>query len=557
MTRTFLVLAAAVFFDASLARAQEARTEVVELSNGTPLHGALVSIVDDRIANRLAGARFTDQNGRAVVRPPGSGRYRVRAEKVGYDTWTSVLLPFSRTPTIVRIGMAPRRRPIRTVIVKGASPCEDLSAQGTTAADLWTEIHKALSAGALAESQGLVTMDIDVTERVLDADLRVVSEHTDRRQGVTRQMLGGPGVPIDPGTVPTRTGPRGYRAPDAATLLSENFVKDHCFSAVRGSGEQNGLLGLEFKPAKLGTTPDFSGVFWLDPVTSALRYLVFDYVNLPVSGRAARARGRIDYEQLPTGEWFARRWSMRIPRTATAGAGASREVVVGYTDRSGIARARGFVEAAAVLSPIEGAERGLSGFVFDSTTGRPLRGVEVMTRDGRHRTSTNAAGMYVLPVDAMSADSLVFIHPRLSLLQARQVQPVAAGGEARSVVSLWTPSYATLRARLCPRDKAFRETPGIMLGYVKDPGGMPVPGAQVTATWAVLWVEQGGRLVSANEQRFSQTESGADGSYVLCGFNRNAAITARVSIAGRTLAEHKLSLPQSMAVEHDFTVMKR
>jgi len=92
---------------------------------------------------------------------------------------------------------------------------------------------------------------------------------------------------------------------------------------------------------------------------------------------------------------------------------------------------------------------------------------------------------------------------------------------------------------------------------VRDAAGRPVPNAHVWATWQILWVEQNGRLVSTNQQRTVETDTGSDGSYLMCGFTRGAQITAKVAMAGRGTVTEKVLLPANMVLEHDFRLAAR
>jgi hypothetical protein len=114
------------------------------------------------------------------------------------------------------------------------------------------------------------------------------------------------------------------------------------------------------------------------------------------------------------------------------------------------------------------------------------------------------------------------------------------------------PSYGALRKRLCGQNETGTEAQGFLAGYVKDAAGKPVPSAHVWATWQILWVEQNGRLASTNQQRTVETDTNSDGSFLMCGFTRDAQITAKVGLAGRTTVQEKLVLPASMVLEHDF-----
>jgi hypothetical protein len=131
--------------------------------------------------------------------------------------------------------------------------------------------------------------------------------------------------------------------------------------------------------------------------------------------------------------------------------------------------------------------------------------------------------------------------------------PAGAHGQASVII----PSYESLRKRLCGQNETGTEAQGFMAGYVRDAAGRPVPLAHVWATWQILWVEQNGRLVSTNQQRTVETDSNSDGSYMMCGFTRNAQITAKVGMAGKNTVQEKLAFPANMVLEHDFQLGSR
>jgi hypothetical protein len=191
--------------------------------------------------------------------------------------------------------------------------------------------------------------------------------------------------------------------------------------------------------------------------------------------------------------------------------------------------------------------------VYDSSSGRPLSGVQVSTGGGRYTTTTNSGGRYELVINGPLNDRVVFEHPRLRLLRvADRVQSVSVPAGSRGEASVIVRSYGALRNSLCGRNETGIEAQGLMAGYVRDAAGKPVPGAHVWVTWQILWVERNGRLVSTNQQRTIETDSDTDGSYVLCGFTRNAQLTAKVSVAGRPTLSERLALPATMVLEKDF-----
>lgn len=550
----------------SLLGAQEVRVEVVELATGKPVVGANVSLLVDSLTS--IGGGFSDQTGHTVLRAPVAGTYRVRSDKVGYDTWTSVILHLTSEPIHLRVGMAVSRTPT-PIVARTETACQQLNS-GTPAGDLWVEMRKAIAAAALTESQGLVPLDVDLYERVLDRNAAVVSERTETRNHLARRPVTGISAEaLDTTRRGESSSGNVYRAPELATLLADAFTRNHCFAAIRGYGPEVGLAGLEFRPSRPGGGPELAGVLWLDPAHEALKSMAFDYVNLPVPLRIARTTGRLEFEQLPNGQWIVPRWYIRMPRVAQIKSSevnapaTMRDTLIGFQEVGGAARLAGTpatrtavaAEPAPAAVPAQGA---ITGIVFDSTSGRPLNGVEVSLGGGRFKTMTNDGGRYELGVDGAVSDKLIFDHPRLRLFHvADRVQNVNVNPGSRTSASVIVPSYATLRRTLCSQNETGTDAQGLAVGYVRDASGKPVFNAHVWATWQIQWIEQNGRLVSTNQQRVVETDTGPDGSYMMCGFTKGAQITAKVSMAGKGLVEEKISLPANSVLEHDFVLAPR
>jgi hypothetical protein len=245
-----------------------------------------------------------------------------------------------------------------------------------------------------------------------------------------------------------------------------------------------------------------------------------------------------------------------------------RDSLVGYQEVGGIARPAGSAPAVVskiavpgagttvtppVTPPSAPAQAVLVGVVYDSTTGKPLNGVVVSTGVGRFKARTSDGGRYELVIDGALSDRVIFDHPRLRLLRIPervQMVSVAPGSRGQAIVII--PSYATLRTRLCGLNETGTDAQGMAVGYVKDADGNAVRNAHVWASWMIEWIEQNGRLVSTNQQRTVETDTGPDGSYMLCGFTKNARVTAKVGMAGKGTLEEKLLIPASMVLEHDF-----
>jgi hypothetical protein len=187
-----------------------------------------------------------------------------------------------------------------------------------------------------------------------------------------------------------------------------------------------------------------------------------------------------------------------------------------------------------------------------------LKGVEVSTGVGRFKTRTSDGGGYELVIDGALSDKVIFDHPRLRLFHIpERVQTVSVPPGSRGQAVVIIPSYGALRQRLCGQNETGTEAQGMAVGYVRDASGNPVRNAHVWATWQILWIEQNGRLVSTNQQRTVETDTGPDGSYMMCGFTRGAQITAKVGMAGKNTVQEKLVIPPSMVLEHDFQLGDR
>jgi hypothetical protein len=102
-----------------------------------------------------------------------------------------------------------------------------------------------------------------------------------------------------------------FYGPDAALLVSDVFLDDHCFRVRRENGRDE--LGLLFEPVGGRNVPEIVGVLWLDSASVALRRLEWKYTNLAIWSRQGQPAGSIEFSQLPDGAWFVRRWMLRAP----------------------------------------------------------------------------------------------------------------------------------------------------------------------------------------------------------------------------------------------------
>ena len=181
--------------------AQTVRGRLVHAETGTGIGGAMITLVDRH--GGTADRTLTANTGLFQLSAP-SGRYRLRADRIGYASTHSEYF--------------------------------DLQAREV--------------------------MDI---ERVLDRDGRMVLSE---ERSLNRSFLLAPYVsrPADSltaeGFAHIAPDTSVYWAPDAEVLLSDPFLDTHCFRLRTNVHHAPGLIGLAFEPVSWRAVPDIGGTLW-------------------------------------------------------------------------------------------------------------------------------------------------------------------------------------------------------------------------------------------------------------------------------------------------------
>jgi len=293
--------------------AQTVRGTLVEEGDSQPIAGAFVVLEDSTGA--AVSTALTGPTGTWVLRAPGAGRYRVRADRIGYEAAFSDTLRLGATETLSRVLHVPVA-PIGLsgIDVEGAARCEMLREEGLAIHRVWEEARKALAAIAWTGQQPYFRFDAVHFQRVLDPNGRPISEveyeevryfgrHPFRSIRTRDLMLGGFVQRVDSSL--------RYYGPDADVLLSTEFLRRHCFRLVEDL--DGSRLGLQFEPLEDARVTDISGTMWLDARTAELARLDFRYENLGLDFETRRLGGHIEFARLPSGAWIVRSWSIRAP----------------------------------------------------------------------------------------------------------------------------------------------------------------------------------------------------------------------------------------------------
>ena len=212
------------------------------------------------------------------------------------------------------------------------TPCQVHPETGAATADLWLDARSALL-GTSATDSAPPTLLIQSWRRNLSSSLRLRWERRDTSQVKTRSPFSEktPGNLERSGYIQWRWNGFIYYGPGADLLLSERFLKTHCFRREEGRGSTAGLVGLAFEPLPTQNLPDVAGILWIDPAERLLRHLEYTWINPPLEARAPALGGRADFVRLADGGWIIQRWNTRMPRPSDVpGTGYG-----GYTDQGG------------------------------------------------------------------------------------------------------------------------------------------------------------------------------------------------------------------------------
>ena len=550
IARAHVAIATVVF--APVAVAQVVRGTVVDQTSGRPVPGVVV-VLFDSAGRRLTGVLAGD-DGRYAIRATGAGRYGVRAERIGFRAGAATSVTLSDGQTIeLKLITHPVPVVLGEVRVAAKTPCVARATDGREVSAVWEEARKALYATELSQRQELFSARISRFVRTLDAHTgRVTGYETKETSGVTRNpIVSQPAADLSAhGYVRQAGRDLIYYGPDAAVLLSDEFLRDHCFRLRAGEGRRSELVGLEFEPIRGRDKPDIAGTLWIDRRSAELRDLEFMYRNVTTLQRTGQSDdfgGQVAFHRMPSGAWIVERWMIRMPVLADRGPFAeSAEALPGSprADRVQLSAIR--EEGGEVLeTTARGARRELvteratiRGVVFDSTRMAPLETARVFLDGTQFSTRSVADGSFTLGDVPEGTYTVSVLHARFDSLGLRApAEPVTLRAGEPVTVRLAVPSMATLVARTCTSNE---HTPGMaaLRGRVLDAvSGGPAVDAEVTVSWNRL-VTGSVRGTSVSEER-RLIRADADGRYTICALPDGVRLTVRAHHDGRVGPSHQ------------------
>src|SRR6267378_1940959 len=273
----------------SALEAQSLRGQWTDSVTRAPLPGAFLPLGDEHGVEKAR--TITNGSGEFLLTAPAAGVYRLRSKRIGFRPYVSAPLTLSAGGTSsYNAVIDPIPVALSQVVVQGERQC-DVEA-GASVAAVWEEVHEALAAVSWTSRDPGYWYAVARFERETTPGGRPRGpDSTWRDDGYRRVPI--QSVPPEQlereGFVVVDSAGSTYHGPDADELISDAFLRTHCFEAKSGGGETEGLIGLSFTPARGRTLPDITGTLWIDRQTAMLHHLEFTYAYLPEDLSAPRA----------------------------------------------------------------------------------------------------------------------------------------------------------------------------------------------------------------------------------------------------------------------------
>jgi hypothetical protein len=496
-----------------------------EAGSRTPVPGAIVRLLGDK---GPVSQGLSNEQGRILLRAPAPGLYLIKADRIGFEGIVVGPVDVKAGETFRReVEMPATRLELPTLEVHGKSACDLAGQGGARAAALWEEVNKALTASVLTQRDHKVPLHVRHFQRELNRDRTVLAEWVYASRLVSGQpFVASAGARLAKvGFVEVNRDTVTWQLPDAALLLSDEFVTTHCF---RAAPARDSLVGLAFEPVRGRKVPDVRGTMWVDSASSELRFLEYAYTGLEGDLAKAGLGGRVEFRRLPAGTWIVGDWHVRMPRT---------ENDVHHTmERSPIIEPRvvGFVDQGgrveiAVDGVIPVSRAILRGRVHDSTTGTGLAGAVVAVMGYRDSIFTDATGGFELVLPAVGTQTVTATHPKLGLLRAlAAVRTVLSLGDT-TILAFAVPSVATFARALCGSVERGRS--GIV-GVARHPGGQVAEDLEVRVRYST----------SSGGFREERARVGPRGTFALCTLPPDQTLTVRLQDRRIALVERNVRL---------------
>lgn len=316
---TALRIAAATLCMAEAVSAQRLVVVVRDSILQSGVRGALVNAVDQASGSRVFGV--SDEEGRVALALTGSGAWATAVRRIGIVPARAPAVRVDVGQTVyVTVSTTNAQFRLPAVQVTADAPACAVEPVGTSrVAVLWEQMTLALqAASAVAGTRpGDEVLHVSMFERDLSRNRVPRGERSVREgPGTSRPFYAAhPDSLVARGYVQKDpTGGLQYFAPDETVLLSDGFLRTHCFEAPT-SATDSSLAELRFTPVRKRSLPDVAGTAFVDVKTGELRRIDFQYVNTDrlFEGRRPDVGGDVAFRLLSDGRWIVSAWTIRMP----------------------------------------------------------------------------------------------------------------------------------------------------------------------------------------------------------------------------------------------------
>lgn len=552
MTRSLVIFSTVIAILAPQAHGQLVRGTAREAESGRAIESGVITLLD--AGGSAIRAVLTDSMGEFGLRAPAPGAYRLRFERLGFRPLTTDRFTLEEGETETKsIRAAIVSVSLDRITVTDRPRCRVLPEADTVTARVWSAVRGVLASAAAGETGWYPYVTIERYERDYDYRRKLV---TKERKWTQTGASTAPFVAVAASVLETEgfvvrdRDSVTFYAPEARTLIAEEFLRTHCFR-VRDERTERGRVGLDIEPIPRRYVPDIKGTLWLDAASGELRRLDFVYVNLPSNVPSDGAEGWVEFRRLPRGAWVVDRWLLRLPLVGPpppasvygSGVPVAGELPPGRaTELIGTHEEGGRIVSLAKERPRTAAAPTVAYSVQGSVRtadGTPVSGARAFLSGTGHSSVTDRDGLFAMLDVKPGEYRLSFTHPRFDTLGV--VGPVIelhVTGATEHQLTMPTDEQVARSVCQAHEGAVAGQAPTLLYGYVRE-GSSPavVPTATVTASWRVPIAR--GPTVGVRTESF-EVQSDATGYYQVCGVPREIPLTVRAMRDSRRGTEHKL-----------------